>query len=51
LHAKVDLVKVAYEYQYLYVFMKPGWRRGKDERMYKFIKWWNKFKNMVTNKI
>jgi len=24
LHAKVDLVKVAYEYQYLYVFMKPG---------------------------
>jgi SAM-dependent methyltransferase len=24
LHAKVDLVKVAYEYQYLYVFVKPG---------------------------
>jgi SAM-dependent methyltransferase len=24
LHAKIDLVKVAYEYQYLYVFMKPG---------------------------
>ena len=24
LHAKVDLVKVAYEYQYLYVFMKPS---------------------------
>ena len=24
LHAKVDLVKVAYEYQYLYVFLKPG---------------------------
>jgi len=24
IHAKVDLVKVAYEYQYLYVFMKPG---------------------------
>jgi SAM-dependent methyltransferase len=23
-HAKIDLVKVAYEYQYLYVFMKPG---------------------------
>jgi SAM-dependent methyltransferase len=24
LHAKVDLLKVAYEHQYLYVFMKPG---------------------------
>ena len=24
LHAKIDLLKVAYEYQYLYVFMKPG---------------------------
>ena len=24
IHAKIDLVKVAYEYQYLYVFMKPG---------------------------
>ena len=24
LHAKIDLVKVAYEYQYLYVFVKPG---------------------------
>jgi SAM-dependent methyltransferase len=24
IHAKVDLLKVAYEYQYLYVFMKPG---------------------------
>jgi SAM-dependent methyltransferase len=24
LHAKVDLVKVAYEYQFLYVFVKPG---------------------------
>jgi hypothetical protein len=24
LHAKIDLLQVAYEYQYLYVFMKPG---------------------------
>jgi SAM-dependent methyltransferase len=24
LHAKIDLVKCAYEYQYLYVFVKPG---------------------------
>jgi len=24
IHAKIDLVQVAYEYQYLYVFMKPG---------------------------
>ena len=24
LHAKIDLMKVAYEYQYLYVFLKPG---------------------------
>jgi SAM-dependent methyltransferase len=24
IHAKIDLMKVAYEYQYLYVFMKPG---------------------------
>lgn len=24
LHAKIDLLRVAYEYQYLYVFMKPG---------------------------
>jgi SAM-dependent methyltransferase len=24
LHAKIDMMKVAYEYQYLYVFMKPG---------------------------
>jgi SAM-dependent methyltransferase len=24
IHAKIDMVKVAYEYQYLYVFTKPG---------------------------
>jgi SAM-dependent methyltransferase len=24
IHAKIDLVRVAYEYQYLYVFVKPG---------------------------
>jgi SAM-dependent methyltransferase len=24
IHAKIDLLSVAYEYQYLYVFMKPG---------------------------
>jgi hypothetical protein len=24
IHAKIDLMKVAYEYQYLYVFVKPG---------------------------
>lgn len=24
IHAKIDLINVAYEYQYLYVFMKPG---------------------------
>jgi SAM-dependent methyltransferase len=24
IHAKIDLMSVAYEYQYLYVFMKPG---------------------------
>jgi SAM-dependent methyltransferase len=24
LHAKIDMIKCAYEYQYLYVFMKPG---------------------------
>ena len=24
IHAKIDLMKVAYEHQYLYVFMKPG---------------------------
>jgi len=24
IHGKIDLVKVAYEYQYLYIFMKPG---------------------------
>jgi SAM-dependent methyltransferase len=24
IHAKIDLMKVAYEYQYLYVFLKPG---------------------------
>jgi SAM-dependent methyltransferase len=24
LHAKIDLVKCAYEYQYLYIFVKPG---------------------------
>jgi len=24
LHSKIDMVKCAYEYQYLYVFMKPG---------------------------
>ena len=24
IHAKIDMMKVAYEYQYLYVFLKPG---------------------------